>query len=147
MKLRVLVIIALSSFVIVALPGTALAAQWPCTTPNNVCIYHDANGYGPWSDYCCEQNDYRTHTFDNQGNFCRPYCWQNDEVSSMDNWDTRWKVRFFVDHNFDGSRETMAVFGRQPQAVYNDAYSSHCWNDGSPQPQTDGNADPDCSGF
>lgn len=110
-------------------PSAASAANSDgnCET-YEVCIYKHANLDGSFSDYRYYDSDYYQNTFDWQESTCG-ICWQNDQVSSVDNWDARYKVRFFVDKNYDGSRQTIAEYGRDTQVTYNDAYSSHCWND------------------
>ena len=119
-------------------PQGALAANGDgvCNT-NEICVYKNANLVTPRSDFCCKYADYGgcpdCHTY-NYPSSCNTWnainCLLNDTVSSMDSWDLRYKIRFFSDHYYDGVRETMVEYGRVLQARYNDAYSSHCWNDG-----------------
>ena len=140
---RIAVVLLSAVILWVALtPIQALAANSDgnCET-YEVCIYKHDNLGGVFSDYRYYSHSYVTHTFDSGPTLGCPYpCWQNDEVSSLDSWDTRYKVRFFVDSDYDGAYQTLVEYGRDMYANYNDAYSSHCWNDGA-----QASVDPQCN--
>lgn len=136
-KLVVLSVLMLTSTLVVlpAMHASAGLNDGYCDN-NEICIYKNSNLGTPRSDYLYFYKDMSgcpdCHTY-NYPKSCNTTdifsCLLNDSVSSMDSWSDHRRIRFFTSKNFDGNRETMEIFGRQMHAVWNDSYSSFCWND------------------
>ncbi|WP_409470226.1 hypothetical protein [Streptomyces sp. HC307] len=113
---------------VVGMSSSASAAQFNgiCET-KEVCIYQNTYLGGGWIDHQYADPNYINNTYTGGG---VPDVGTNDRTSSIDSWDTNWKVRFFTNSYYGGSRQTVAEYARLNTVEYNDAYSSHCWNDG-----------------
>ncbi|WP_187645687.1 peptidase inhibitor family I36 protein [Streptomyces sp. TRM49041] len=126
--LRVAAISAASVALVVANTGSASAAQYNgICDAKEVCIYKHTYLNGPWIDHQYADPNYTNNTWTGGG---YPSQGTNDEASSLDSWDTNWKVRFFTNAYYGGSWQTLGVYARANTVTYNDQYSSHCWNDG-----------------
>ncbi|MGW2558419.1 peptidase inhibitor family I36 protein [Streptomyces sp. NPDC001514] len=110
--------------------GPANAAQFDSICQaKEVCIYKDTNLGGPWIDHQYADPNYANNTW----TVSLPEESTNDRASSLDSWDTNWKVRFFTNSYYGGNWYTLGVYGRAYTVPHNDQYSSHCWNDGGVQ--------------
>ncbi len=104
---------------------------------NEVCVYKDANLGTPRSDFLYYYDDmdgglyFHTYNYPPECNTWAAFgCRLNDSISSVDSWSDHRSIRIFTDAHYDGSYQTLRIYGRVMQVAYNDQTSSECWNDG-----------------
>ncbi|GAA3000951.1 hypothetical protein GCM10020229_11450 [Kitasatospora albolonga] len=111
--------------------GTAVASA-PCT-PNNACLYSDANYQGGKFDNFNRQPNWGQVTYNNGIQLYRgDYVATN--VSSLDNWDLAQNIRVFYNSQYRGACFTVAAGGEVSNFAYvtlsdgtnaNDRMNSH----------------------
>ena len=147
-KLLTAVIAAVVSFSVVPQQVEAALYDGYCNN-NEVCVYKDHNLGTPRSDFLYYYDDmdgginFHTYNYPSSCNTIPGWwdCRLNDSISSVDSWSDHRSIRIFTDAHYDGSYQTIHIYGRVMQVAYNDQTSSECWNDGG-IPYA---VDPDCT--
>jgi hypothetical protein len=136
-----------SAQLVLALALASLLIAFPAVTVNadpydgkcdtvEVCVHKHASYGGPWSDFKYGYYDYGgcpgCHTY-NYRESCNT--WNsakyllNDSISSARNHSYTRHIRFYTNKGYSGVGQTVYARTVSSQVRYNDAYSSHCWDD------------------
>jgi hypothetical protein len=133
-------LVALSLSGLLVAPSVAQAAQYDgnCNT-NEVCVYKNPYRGTPRSDFFYNYEDmdgglsFHTYNFPSSCN-TDPLvvfsCRLNDSISSIDSYSTTRSIRFFTDKHYDGYYQKVGLYGYAGTVIYDNQYSSECWNDG-----------------
>lgn len=136
-RVVVMVAVLVAPLLMIVPAPTAWAGPYDdkCDT-NEVCVFQNANFNRPKSGFLYGYEDYGgcpdCHTYNSPStcnNIFSAKCLLNDSISSMKNLSYNRHVKLFTNSQYRGYSQVLYARTQASQVKYNDAYSSHCWDD------------------